>query len=217
MRLLLAEDDDDLRRGLVRSLTAAQYLVDEATEGETALHLAETGRYGAMILDLGLPRLDGLSVLEALRGAGNLMPVLVLTARGRWRDRVIGLRAGADDYLGKPFATEELHARIEALIRRTGRQADPYLCLGALEIDLSARTVARHGAPLALTPNEYRALAYLAVNRGRVVSKAELAEHIYNQDVERDLNTVEVTIARLRKKIGAGIVETSRGHGYRIG
>ncbi len=216
MRLLLIEDDADLRAGLRRSLGAAQYVVDEAGEGETGLHLAETGSYAAIILDLGLPEADGLSLLDTLRAGGDTTPVLILTARDRWRDRVIGLRAGADDYLGKPFETEELLARLEALIRRTARQADPRLRIGALEIDLSARRVLCEGAPVALSPNEYRALAFLAVHRGRVVSKVELGEHIYAEDVDRDPNVIEVTIARLRRKIGAGTIRTRRGHGYII-
>ncbi|MEO1456283.1 MAG: response regulator transcription factor [Pseudomonadota bacterium] len=216
MRLLLIEDDDDLRAALTRSLIAAQYVVDEAAEGETGLHLAETGDYASIILDLGLPAMDGLQLLEALRASGSTTPVLILTARDRWKDRVIGLRAGADDYLGKPFEPEELHARIEALIRRAGRQADPRLALGALEIDLSARTVLRDSAPVALSPSEYRALAYLAVNRGRVVSKTELGEHIYGEDADRDPNVIEVMIGRLRKKIGPGTIGTHRGHGYII-
>jgi DNA-binding response OmpR family regulator len=216
MRLLLIEDDDDLRAGIVRGLVAARFVVDEAADGETGLHLAETGDYAAVVLDLGLPLLDGLSVLAALREGGSTAPVLVLTARDRWRDRVRGLRAGADDYLGKPFETEELHARLEALIRRAGRQADPRLRVAGLEIDLSARTVARDGRLLALTPNEYRALAYLALQRGRVVSKAELGEHVYSEDADRDPNVIEVTIARLRKKIGPAAIRTVRGHGYVI-
>ncbi|MEM9147011.1 MAG: response regulator transcription factor [Pseudomonadota bacterium] len=216
MRLLLIEDDDDLRTVVVQRLTAAQFVVDEAADGETGQHLAETGEYAAIVLDLGLPVLDGLSVLGRLRAEGNATPVLILTARDRWHDRVTGLRAGADDYLGKPFETEELLARLEALIRRTGGQADPRLALGELELDLSARTVRRSGTPVTLTPNEYRALAYLAVNRGRVVSKAELGEHIYAEDADRDPNVIEVTIARLRKKIGTAAIATQRGHGYVI-
>lgn len=216
MRLLVIEDEADLRAALVQSLSAARYVVDEAEEGETGLHLAETGDYAAIVLDLGLPMLDGLSLIERLRDAGSTTPVLILTARDRWRDRVVGLRRGADDYLGKPFEPEELHARLEALIRRSGGGAAPRIQVGAVEIDLSARIVLREGRPVALSPNEYRALAYLAVNRGRVVSKAELGEHIYAEDVDRDPNVIEVTIARLRKKIGSGTIETSRGHGYVI-
>ncbi|MEM6676526.1 MAG: response regulator transcription factor [Pseudomonadota bacterium] len=215
MRLLLVEDDADLRAMLARSLRAADFLVDEAEEGETGLHLAETGNHAAIILDLGLPRLDGLSLLEALRAGGSSTPVLILTARDRWRDRVIGLRAGADDYLGKPFATEELHARVEALIRRSAG-GSAALEIGALEIDLAARAVQREGIPVRLSPNEYRALSYLAINRGRIVSKSELGEHIYDEDIDREPNVIEVTIARLRKKIGAEAIETKRGHGYRI-
>lgn len=216
MRLLLIEDDEDLRSEIVKGLTAARFVVDEAADGETGLHLAETGDYAALVLDLGLPVLDGLSVLTALREGGSTAPILVLTARDRWRDRVKGLRAGADDYLGKPFETEELHARLEALIRRSGRQADPCLRLGDLEIDLSARAVSRGGVPVALTPNEYRLLAFLALHRGKVVSKTELGEHVYAEDVDRDPNVIEVTMARLRKKIGSSVIETIRGHGYLV-
>ncbi|MEL6219262.1 MAG: response regulator transcription factor [Pseudomonadota bacterium] len=217
MRLLLVEDDADLRTSLRRSLNDAAYVLDEAEDGETGLHLAETGGYGAIVLDIGLPIRDGLSVLEALRRSGVTTPVLILTARDRWHDRVAGLRAGADDYLGKPFETEELLARLEALIRRSTGQAASRLVVEDLEIDLSRRMVWRGGTSVTLSPTEYRALAYLAVNRGRVISKAELGEHMYDEDVDRDPNVIEVTIARLRKKIGAARIVTHRGHGYHVG
>ncbi|MEL6336040.1 MAG: response regulator transcription factor [Pseudomonadota bacterium] len=216
MRLLLIEDDDDLREALKRDLAGAGYVTDEAAEGETGLHLAETGDYGAIVLDLGLPVLDGLTVLKTLRSAGSLTPVLILTARGRWRERVTGLRAGADDYLAKPFEIEELRARLEALIRRSARLAQPLLNIGEIEIDLSARRVTREGRELSLTPKEYRTLAFLALNRGRVLSKAELGDHVYAEDIDRDPNVIEVTVARLRKKIGRDMIETRRGHGYVI-
>lgn len=216
MRLLVIEDDGDLRATLVQHLNAAHYVVDGASEGETGLHLAETGSYAAIVLDLGLPMVDGLTLLETLRSRGVSTPILILTARARWRDRVTGLRAGADDYLGKPFEMEELLARLEALIRRSAQQADPHLQIGPVAIDLSARKVLCADKAVALSPNEYRALAYLAINRGRAVSKAELGEHIYAEDVDRDPNVIEVTIARLRKKIGTDTIKTQRGHGYVI-
>ncbi|MEL6576209.1 MAG: response regulator transcription factor, partial [Pseudomonadota bacterium] len=201
---------------LSANLGAARYVVDEAAEGETGLHLAETGDYAAIVLDLGLPLIDGLTVLENFRSQGGTTPVLVLTARDRWRDRVLGLRAGADDYLGKPFETEELIARLEALIRRARRLAQSRIRVGDLEIDLSSRKVTRSGTAIALSPNEFRALTFLAVNRGRVVSKTELAEHVYDEDTDRAPNVVEVMIGRLRKKVGADMIATQRGHGYVI-
>lgn len=216
MRLLLVEDDRDLSAPLAARLGAAAYVVDHAPDGEEGEHLGATGDYAAIILDLGLPVLDGLSVLGRLRARGVTTPILLLTARDGWRDRVKGLRAGADDYLCKPFESEELLARIEALVRRAGGHAAAELRVGPLTLDLGTRRVTKAGAPVALSPNEWRALACLCVNRGRVVSKAELGDQIYAEDIDRDPNLIEVTIARLRRKIGHGQIQTRRGHGYLV-
>lgn len=216
MKLLLIEDSAELRQALSRSLTGLGYIVESAADGEEGLHLGETGAYDAIILDLGLPGLDGLAVLEAWREAGIHTPVLILTARGSWREKVQGLRAGADDYLTKPFRTEELVARVEALIRRSRGHGASTISLGSIEVDLARRIVRKDGAEVGLTPQEFRTFAYLALNRGRVVSQAELTEHLYAQDFERDSNVIEVMIARLRRKLGSGIILTRRGHGYLV-
>ncbi len=216
MRLLLVEDDRDLAAALSKRLEDAQYLVDRAANGEDGMHLGGTGDYAAVILDIGLPLVDGLSVLETWRSNGVATPVILLTARDGWRDKVLGLRSGADDYLAKPFETEELLARLEALIRRSGGHGDSVLKVGLLELDLARRHVQIEGRPVDLTPSEYRALAHLAVNRGRAVSKTELTEHIYGDEGERDSNVIEAVIARLRKKVGAARIQTRRGHGYLV-
>jgi two-component system OmpR family response regulator len=216
MKLLLVEDNDELRRSLTRSLAAIGYVVEEATNGEDAAHLGATSEYDAIILDLGLPLIDGLTVMADWRNGGISTPVLVLTARGSWREKVQGLRSGADDYLTKPFRTEELAARIEALIRRSKGHSATFIHLGDLEIDLSERLLSRDGREIALTAHEFRTLAYLALNKGRVISQIELTENLYEQGFERDSNVIEVTIARLRRKIGAGIIVTKRGHGYLV-
>jgi len=214
MKLLLVEDSADLRRALAESLVAAGYVVEQADNGEDAAHLGSTGDYDAVILDLGLPVIDGLNVLGGWRSQGMATPILVLTARGSWREKVQGLRAGADDYLTKPFRTEELIARVEALIRRSKGHSATLLRVGELEIDLSQRVLSRHGTEIPLTAHEFRTLAYLALNRGRVISQTELTGHLYEQDFERDSNVIEVTIARLRRKIGGEVIVTRRGHGY---
>ncbi|ASP35317.1 response regulator transcription factor [Labrenzia sp. VG12] len=216
MRVLIVEDDRDLLDVLQPSLEAAGFLVDVALDGEEGEHLGEAGEHDVIILDLGLPMLDGLSVLKRWRTAGLQTPVLVLTARGTWRDKVDGLRGGADDYLTKPFETEELMARLEALIRRSHGHGSSQLTLHDLELDLSLKTVRKAGQPVNLTRNEYRAFAYLALNRGKVVSKTELTQHLYDQDFDRDSNVIEATMARLRKKIGMDVVRTKRGHGYYV-
>lgn len=216
MRLLLVEDDTDLAQALRSTLAEVGYVVDHATTGEDGQHLIETAPYSAVILDIGLPDIDGLQVLKAVRSAGVNTPILLLTARNGWRDRVKGLRTGADDYLGKPFEPEELLARVDALIRRSGGQTDPIIRLGDLEIDLSARHVLLFGRQVSLTASEFRLLACLAVNRGKVLSKIELAEQIWQEETDRELNTIEVLVGRLRKKVGGSVVETRRGHGYVI-
>ena len=216
MRLLLVEDDPDLRRLLRESLLEAGFAVDEAADGEEGKFLGETETYDVVILDIGLPIIDGLTVLSDWRASGVRAPVLLLTARDGWREKVDGLRRGADDYLAKPFQTEELLARLEALIRRSHGHASSVLLVGPVELDLSRKAASRGDAPVHLTPNEFRAFAYLALNRGRVISKTELTEHLYDQDFDRDSNVIEAVVARLRKKVGAELVRTQRGHGYYV-
>lgn len=215
--MLLAEDEDGIADHLVRALGAAGYAIDRAADGEEAHFLGATEPYDAVILDLGLPKRDGLSVLRAWRADGHAMPVLILTARDSWREKVEGIDAGADDYLGKPFATEELLARLRALLRRASGRADPILRHGPLELDPRAGRVALDGASIALTAMEYRILSYLMHRPDRVVSQSELVEHVYAQDFDRDSNTIEVLIGRLRRKLGRDRIETVRGLGYRMG
>ncbi len=216
MRLLLVEDEEGIASHLARALQIAGYAVDRAADGEEAQHLGDTEPYDAVILDLGLPRQDGLSVLRAWRAAGRTMPVLILTARDSWREKVDGIDAGADDYLGKPFATEELLARLRALLRRAGGQAEPVLRHGRLELDPRTGRIALDGQTITVTAMEYRILAYLMHHPGRVISQSELVEHIYAQDFDRDSNTIEVLIGRLRRKLGRDRIETVRGLGYRL-
>ena len=216
MRVLLVEDDPDLSRQISAALESAGYVFDLAENGEDGHHLGDTEPYDAVILDLGLPVIDGISVLERWRRDGRTMPVLILTARDRWSEKVAGFDAGADDYLAKPFAMEELLARLRALLRRTaGRATDEIVC-GPLQIDTRGARVLLHGAPVRLTGMEYRLLAYLAHHRARVVSRTELTEHLYNQDFDRDSNTIEVIIGRIRRKIGADLIKTVRGIGYSL-
>lgn len=214
--MLVVEDEARLARQLAGALGEAGYAVDEAGDGERADFLARTERYDAVVLDLGLPRIDGLTLLRGWRAANLHWPVLVLTARGSWHEKVQGIDTGADDYVSKPFRMEEVLARVRALIRRAGGQAAPDLRIGALVLDPRAARVTVDGAPVKLTSHEYRVLAYLMHQRGRVVSQTELTDHIYARDADRDSNTVEVFIARLRRKLGAGHIETVRGLGYRM-
>ncbi len=216
MRLLVVEDDPDLRRQLATALTHAGYAVDTAPDGEEGHFLGDTEPYDAVVLDLGLPELDGVTVLERWRADGRDFPVLILTARDRWSEKVAGFDAGADDYLTKPFYTEELLARLRALLRRAAGHSAPALEAGALRVDTRAARASVHGEPVKLTAHEYRVLHYLMHHRGRVVPRTELVEHIYDQDFDRDSNTIEVFIGRLRKKIGAERIETERGLGYRL-
>ena len=216
MRILLVEDEPTLRAQLRVSLAASGYVVDEADNGRDALHLGETEPFDAAVLDLGLPMLDGLSVLKRWRAAGRAMPVLILTARDRWHEKVAGIDAGADDYLTKPFHTEELLARLRALIRRAQGLASPLLQCGALALDTRSGRVTQGGQPVGLTSHEYRLLSYLMHRPGSVVSRTELTEHLYAQDFDRDSNTIEVFVGRLRKKLPAGTIETVRGMGYRL-
>ncbi|CTQ60379.1 response regulator [Roseibium album] len=217
MRILVIEDDTDLNRQLVTALEEAGYVVDSAADGEEGHFLGETEPYDAVVLDLGLPTLDGLSVLENWRRDGRTMPVLILTARDRWSDKVAGIDAGADDYVAKPFHMEEVLARVRALVRRAAGHASNELICGPVRLDLRAGRVTVDGNPIKLTSHEYRLLSYLLHHRGKVISRTELTEHLYDQDFDRDSNTVEVFVGRLRKKIGSDMIETIRGLGYRLG
>jgi two-component system OmpR family response regulator len=216
MRILLVEDEPTLRAQLRAGLQDAGYVVDEADNGRDAQHLGETEPFDAAVLDLGLPVLDGLSVLKRWREAGRVMPVLILTARDSWHEKVAGIDAGADDYLAKPFHMEELLARLRALIRRAQGLASPLLRCGPLALDTRSSRVTLDGQPINLTSHEYRLLAYLMHRPGSVVSRTELTEHLYAQDFDRDSNTIEVFIGRLRKKLPADTIETVRGMGYRV-
>jgi len=216
MRVLVVEDSAALADQLRTALIEAGFAVDAAADGEEALFLGETEPYDSVVLDLGLPKLDGLSVLKRWRAAGRRMPVLILTARDAWTEKVEGLNAGADDYLAKPFVMAELIARLQALIRRAHGLASAEILAGPLRIDTAARSVTLDGAPVRLTALEYGVLAYLAHHAGRPISKTELTEHLYAQDFDRDSNTLEVVVARLRKKLGGALIETLRGQGYRL-
>jgi len=217
VRILVVEDEAPLSRQLAEALGRAGYAVDCAADGERADFLGQTEQYDAVVLDLGLPRVDGLTVLRRWREAGLAVPVLVLTARGTWHEKVQGIDGGADDYLAKPFRMEELLARLRALIRRSSGQATPELRCGDLALDPRSARVTVAGAAVKLTGHEFRVLSYLMHHRGRVVSQGELIDHIYAESRDRDSNTVEVFIARLRRKLGGSAIETVRGLGYRIG
>ncbi|MBN8998413.1 MAG: response regulator transcription factor [Rhizobiales bacterium] len=216
MRILVVEDDADLNRQLVGVLETAGYVVDSARDGEEGHFLGDTEPYDAVVLDIGLPRMDGLSVLEAWRRDGRKMPVLILTARDRWSDKVQGIDAGADDYVAKPFHIEEVLARIRALVRRAAGHASNEIECGPVRIDTKSGRVTVDGNPVKLTSHEYRVLEYLMHHRDRVVSRTELTEHLYDQDFDRDSNTIEVFVGRLRKKLPAELIDTVRGLGYRI-
>jgi two-component system OmpR family response regulator len=216
MRVLVVEDDPDLGRQLSDALTQAGYAVDLAPDGEEGHFLGDTEPYDAAVLDLGLPKLDGVRVLEKWRNAGKDMPVLILTARDRWSEKVAGFDAGADDYLTKPFYTEELLARLRALMRRAAGHASAALECGDLRVDTRAARASVNGEPIKLTAHEYRVLSYLMHHQGRVVPRTELVEHIYDQDFDRDSNTIEVFVGRLRRKIGSNRILTERGLGYRL-
>ena len=216
MRILVVEDDPDLARQLEAALGDAGYVVDLAADGEEGHFLGDTEPYDAVLLDLGLPVIDGLTVLERWRRAGRAMPVLLLTARGRWSEKVTGFDAGADDYVTKPFQMEEVLARLRALIRRAAGHASSEFSCGPLTLDTSRGRVALDGAPVKLTAQEFRLLSYLMHHQGQVVSRTELTEHLYSQDFDRDSNTIEVFVGRLRKKIGGDFIETVRGLGYRL-
>lgn len=216
VRVLIAEDERRLSQELAAALTEAGYAVDCAADGERADFLAQTERYDAVVLDLGLPKLDGLTALRRWRDAGITTPVLVLTARGSWHEKVQGIDSGADDYVAKPFRIEEVQARLRALIRRSAGQPTPQIRCGAVSLDPRRMRVTLDGAAVKLTSHEFRVLSYLMHHQGRVISQAELTDHIYAQDCDRDSNTVEVFIARLRRKLGTSFIDTVRGLGYRI-
>ena len=216
MRILVVEDEAPLSQQLADALTEAGYAVDCAADGGRADFLAQTERYDAVVLDLGLPSVDGLTLLGRWREAGLTMPVLVLTARGSWSERVQGIDRGADDYMSKPFRMEEVLARLRALIRRSSGHVSAELRCGAVVLDARVARVTLDGAPVKLTSHEFRVLSYLMHHRGRVVPQSELTEHIYAEGADRDSNTVEVFIARLRRKLGPTFIETVRGLGYRI-
>ena len=220
MRLLLIEDDAALRLGLARKLEADGYRVDQAADGEDGLFQAREYPVDLAIVDLGLPKLNGQAVVQQLRADGRALPILILTARGSWQDKVLGLEAGADDYLVKPFEYPELAARIKALLRRSLKAASNVLTLGPIAIDLAAQAVTLNGAAMDLTAYEYRLLEYLVRERARVVSKQELADYLYPHDEDRDSNVLEVLIGRLRRKLdpdgSLAPIETLRGRGYRF-
>ena len=216
MRALVVEDDPDLNRQLVSALDEAGFAIDTAFDGEEGYFLGDTEPYDVVILDIGLPKMDGISVLEEWRRAERNMPVIILTARDRWSDKVAGMDAGADDYLAKPFHMEELLARIRAQVRRAAGHAKSEIECGPVRLDTKSARVTCDGQVVKLTSHEYRLLAYLMHHNTRIVSRTELVEHLYDQDFDRDSNTIEVFIGRLRKKIPADLIKTVRGLGYRM-
>lgn len=216
MRLLVVEDDATLQRQLVEALSANGYAVDVASDGREALYLGQEQEYDAVILDVGLPLMDGISVLRKWRTAQRSMPVLILTARDDWHDKVSGIDAGADDYVTKPFHLQELLARLRALIRRASGVADATLRCGNLELDTRTGQVSCENEVISLTSHEFKILSYLMHHLDEVVSRSDLTEHIYAQDFDRDSNTIEVLIGRLRKKLPDGLIQTVRGMGYRM-
>jgi two-component system OmpR family response regulator len=214
LRLLVIEDDKDINRQLVGALEAAGYAVDSAFDGEEGCFLGETEPYDAIVLDIGLPKMDGISVLTSWRKANLATPVLILTARDGWTEKVQGFDAGADDYVAKPFHMEEILARLRALLRRATGHASSELTCGPVSLDTRSGRVLVSGLAVKLTSHEYRLLAYLMHHAGRVVSRSEIVEHLYDQDFDRDSNTIEVFIGRLRKKLGVDVLQTVRGLGY---
>ncbi|MCZ8315834.1 response regulator transcription factor [Phreatobacter sp.] len=214
MRILVIEDEVHIARDIRDSLVDAGYLADLARDGEDGWYRGDSETFDAVVLDLGLPVLDGLTILRRWRRSGRMMPVVILTARDGWREKVDGIDAGADDYLVKPFQMEELLARIRAVTRRAAGHSSPILCRGVLEVDTRRRAVSLEGREVAMSPLEYRLLSYLMHHQGRVVSQGELSEHIYDQDADHDSNAIEVLVSRVRRKVGSELIETRRGHGY---
>ena len=217
MRILVVEDDADLQRQLKAALEEAGYVVDQATDGEDGEFLGETEPYDAVILDVGLPGKDGIRILESWREAERNMPVLLLTARDRWTDKVAGIDAGADDYVAKPFHMEEVLARLRALIRRAAGHASAEIAIGPVTLDTRLSRLEIDGVAARLTSHEFRLISYLMHHKGETVSRTELTEHLYDQDFDRDSNTIEVFVGRLRRKLPDGFIETVRGLGYRVG
>ena len=214
MRVLVVEDDQRIASDVSRTLEASGYVVETVANGEDAWFLGDTEDYGAVILDLGLPGMDGLAVLKRWRANGRHMPVLILTARGSWAERVDGIDAGADDYLSKPFRMEELLARLRSIVRRSAGHGSSIITAGEITLDERQMKVTRRGVPITLSPLEYRLVAHLLRNRGRVVSQQEIDENVYGHGEEHDSNTLEVLVGRVRKKLGADAIETRRGFGY---
>lgn len=217
MRVLVIEDDERILRTLAAALSGAGLEVSSEADGEAAWFRGEAEKFDAIVLDLGLPQMDGLTILKRWRRGGVATPVLILTARGQWEERVEGIEAGADDYVVKPFHAPEIVARVKGLIRRSKGIASPRIPFGKYELNTSTMQVTEEGIELPLTPREFSLIAYLVHNRGRVVSQLEITEHIYNEDMERDSNAVEVLVTRLRKRLGADVVKTRRGFGYMLG
>lgn len=216
MRILVVEDDKDLNRQLADALRDANYAVDTAFDGEEGQYLGANEPYDAIVLDLGLPALDGVSVLKSWRADGVASPVLILTARDTWSEKVAGFDAGADDYVTKPFQMEEILARLRALIRRSAGQVTAEISCGTVRLDTRTGRVTADGVPVQLTAHEYKVLAYLMHHQGKIISRSELTEHIYDQDFDRDSNTIEVFVGRLRRKLGGDLIQTVRGRGYRL-
>ncbi len=220
MRVLVIEDDAGLRGQLVENLKAAGNVVDSAADGDEGVYFGREYDYDAAVVDLGLPKRDGTAVIKALRDSGRSLPILILTARSHWQDKVAGLEAGADDYLTKPFHMEELHARLNALMRRAAGHASPVISVGSFALDTARKEVRIDDVPIELTAFEYRVLEYLVLNATRVVSKTELTDHLYEQDFDRDSNVIEVFVGRLRRKLDPNgernPIRTVRGQGYRF-
>lgn len=217
MRVLVAEDDDRIAETLTTFLEKAGFRVERERDGEIAWYRGDSESYDVIILDLGLPQMDGLTVLKRWRSAGRLTPVLILTARGQWEERVDGIEAGADDYVVKPFHVQEIVARLHALVRRANGLASSRIAFGKYLLDLRTMEVTADGTPMDLTPQEFKLVTYLVHRRGQVISQLEITEHIYNQDYERDSNAVEVLVARVRKRLGPDVIKTRRGFGYALG
>lgn len=217
MRVLVAEDDDLIAETLVTALGQAGFGVERESDGEVAWFRGDTEAFDAIVLDLGLPQIDGLTILKRWRKSGRMAPVLILTARGQWEERVDGIEAGADDYVVKPFHVLEIVARLRALVRRASGHASSRIAFGKYQLDLRTLQVTQDGIALDLTPQEFKLISYLVHHRGRVVSQLEITEHIYHQDYERDSNAVEVLVARVRKRLGHDVVKTRRGFGYTLG
>jgi two-component system OmpR family response regulator len=216
MRILVVEDEPTLALRLQQTLEATGFAVDVAYDGEEGWYLGDTESYDAVVLDLGLPKIDGVTVLQRWRQAGRNMPVLILTARSRWSEKMTGFQAGADDYMIKPFEMDEVVYRLRALIRRTAGHAQPELTCGPLRLDTLAGRFSVNGTALSLTAQEFRILSYLMHHAGKVVSRTELIEHVYDRHFDRDSNVLEVLIGRIRRKLGVDLIHTVRGQGYRL-